>query len=219
MARLLVVHHDVDILRQLARLVEAQHEYMAIDNLATGVKYIPKIDPEAIVVGHEAQKRDGIRLLRFMKEQKIDVPTVVVRSPDSGTDAAELRQLGAFRVVDHPINDRALNNALAFAANNGTVEISGIPSLTEEEIQGNLTFLEKELNDKMQCFAGRNKVYIQSLISGRKRGKPRIALKCPLRAERNLQENVYYEFIRDVCCGNPKLCEAVQRFEAERDHV
>ena len=90
------------------------------------------------------------------------------------------------------------------------------PPITEEELQANLTELEAELNRRMQCFAGKNQVYLQSFILGGGRtSKPRIALKCSLRQEYGDPPNVYYEYIRDVCCSNPAACSAYQTFKAK----
>ena len=81
----------------------------------------------------------------------------------------------------------------------------------------NLPVLESQLNCQTRCFAGKNQVFIYSLIlGGGATTKPRIALKCPLRAEYGLSKLVYYEFIRDICCQQPSACEAVQRFERDR---
>ena len=77
--------------------------------------------------------------------------------------------------------------------------------------------LERHLNERMKCFAGRNKVYLQALVLTAGTTPPRIALKCRLRADYGLNPDLYYEFIRDACCTDPSRCEAVQRFMAERD--
>jgi hypothetical protein len=67
------------------------------------------------------------------------------------------------------------------------------------------------------CFAGRNQVYIQSLITDvGTTTKPRITLKCPIRKDFGYPPNVYYQFIRDVCCGNPSACPAYQEFTARK---
>ena len=86
------------------------------------------------------------------------------------------------------------------------------PPITAEEGSANLSRLESHLNKHMKCFAGRNQVYIQSMILGSATSRPRIALKCNLRAEYGLNRDVYYEWIRDTCCGDPKRCEAYREF-------
>ncbi len=84
------------------------------------------------------------------------------------------------------------------------------PPLTEEELTTNLTVLENRLNDEMKCPAGRNQVYIRSLLTGSGTTKPRIALKCPLRKDINLTPEIYFEEIRDLCCGDHENCQAWQ---------
>ena len=82
------------------------------------------------------------------------------------------------------------------------------PPLTPEELTGNLSELQKELNREMDCPAGRNQVYVRSLLTGTSTTRPRIALKCALRRDIRQKPDVFYEHIRDVCCGDHEQCEA-----------
>ncbi len=84
------------------------------------------------------------------------------------------------------------------------------PPLTPEELTGNLTVLQNRLNRDMQCPAGRNQVYVRSLLTGNGTTRPRIALKCALRRAVKQSPEVFYEQIRDVCCANHEQCEAWQ---------
>ena len=87
------------------------------------------------------------------------------------------------------------------------------PPVTEFEEKSNLTMLQQELHRKMKCFAGKNKVYLQSIIGDDgKKSRPRLAIKCHLRAEFKMGRHVYYEYIRDVCCGDPAQCFAFRKF-------
>lgn len=88
------------------------------------------------------------------------------------------------------------------------------PPLTPDELTSNLSLLERKLNREMKCTAGKNQVYIRSLLTGRSTTPPRIALKCPLRRDIHLPAEVFYEQIRDLCCCDPNLCEAWQHFKA-----
>lgn len=216
MSRLLVIHHDTDILRYIAGLVN-HHEFLAIDNLLTGVKYIAKIRPDAIIVGHDSKKQEGIRLLRYMRENQMKLPVVVIVSGGGGVDQPMLMKLGAKSVREHPVSAEELAEALDAAMTAHRLEGEGPPSISDEELRSNLSVLESKLNREMKCFAGRNQVFIQSFVlGGGMKTKPRIALKCRLRGEYGLNRDVYYEFIRDVCCERLHLCEAYRRFIAEQ---
>jgi len=93
-----------------------------------------------------------------------------------------------------------------------TTEAYG-PPLTPEELSSNLSMLERKLNREMKCTAGKNQVYIRSLLTGGSTTRPRIALKCPLRRDIGETPEVYYEHIRDVCCTNPEACPAWRAFK------
>jgi hypothetical protein len=82
------------------------------------------------------------------------------------------------------------------------------PPITAEEEGANLSELEQRLNREMKCHAGKNQVFIRSLLTGSNTTQPRIALKCHLRRDIGLKPEVFYEHIRDICCGDPDRCEA-----------
>ena len=82
------------------------------------------------------------------------------------------------------------------------------PPLTPDELTGNLSEIQNELNEQMKCPAGRNQVYVRSLLTGTSTTRPRIALKCALRRAIGEQPDVFYEHICDVCCHDPEACEA-----------
>ena len=87
------------------------------------------------------------------------------------------------------------------------------PPLTPEEQTGNLSDLERDLNGRMVCPAGKNQVYIRSLLTGSGTTQPRIALKCSLRRDIGKSPEVFYEHIRDVCACDPEQCEAYCKFK------
>jgi hypothetical protein len=87
------------------------------------------------------------------------------------------------------------------------------PPITAEEEGANLTELEERLNREMKCHAGKNQVFIRSLLTGTNTTQPRIALKCHLRKDIGLKPEVFYEHIRDICCGDPEQCEAYRDFQ------
>jgi hypothetical protein len=93
-----------------------------------------------------------------------------------------------------------------------TVKEAFGPPLTPEELGGNLSDLERNLNADMICPAGKNQVYIRSLLTGNGTTQPRIALKCSLRRDIGLEPEVFYGHIRDVCACDPEQCPAYRHF-------
>ncbi len=87
------------------------------------------------------------------------------------------------------------------------------PPITAEELGANLSALERKLNHEMKCPAGKNQVFLRSLLTSNGTTKPRIALKCHLRRDIGLSQEVFYEHIRDVCCSDPTQCPAYQAFK------
>jgi len=93
------------------------------------------------------------------------------------------------------------------------------PPLSDEELNRNLSDLERELNARMVCTAGKNQVYIRSLLTGNGTTQPRIALKCSLRRDIGLDPDVFYEYIRDVCACDPQQCPAYQNFQQRLQRI
>ncbi len=87
------------------------------------------------------------------------------------------------------------------------------PPLLPEERNGNLTVLERDLNAAMACPAGRNQVFIRSVVTKHGTTPPRIALKCSLRRDIGQPVDVFLEHVRSVCCADPKECEAYRKFK------
>lgn len=87
------------------------------------------------------------------------------------------------------------------------------PPITPEEAKANLSDLERSLNRDMKCPAGKNQVFIRSLLTKTGPTPPRIALKCTYRKDIHLSAEVFYEHIRDVCCSDPAKCPAHQAFK------
>jgi len=216
-ARVLLIHHDAPKLRRLAGCLMDHHEIVATDNLLKGIRQIAKVKPEVIVVGQDAARQEGTKLLTYLRDNRLKTAVVAVYSPDAKSSQPMLIRLGAKALVPVAADEPHLNEAIRKAMVLYTAQLAGPPPVTEEEHNSNLSFVERDLNRKMKCFAGANLVFIQSRLLGRATTKPRIMLRCPLRAEYGLTRDVYFEYIRAVCCGTPEMCEAYRQFNADRE--
>lgn len=217
MSRLLLIHHDDAVRLRLRDMTERRHDVTATKELITGVKEIARHRPDVIIVGQDLKKVEGTRLLRYLRDNELKIPVVVIAMRGAGSHQPIAMKLGAKAFIEFPVDEERLEAVLAEARRTHQNALAGPPPFTSEELASNLSMMEKQLNTRMRCFAGRNQVYIQSQILGGSTSKPRICLKCRLRAEYGLNKDVYYEFIRDVCCANPARCEAARHFQAERE--
>jgi len=216
-SRLLIIHHDDEIRSRLQSMTERRHDLTTAKELVAGIKEIARNRPDAIIVGQDLKKLEGTRLLKYLKDNELKIPVVVLAMRGAGSHQPIAMKLGAKAFLEFPVDEARLEAAIVEARKAHLAVLAGPPPIGEEELRGNLSMMEKQLNAKMKCFAGRNQVYIQSRILGGSTSKPRICLKCSLRAEYGLSKDVYYEFIRAVCCGNPARCEAVCKFQTERE--
>ena len=217
MPRVLVVHRDPGAAQVFDALLHGRHEVVTARDYTDGVRTIREHRPSLILAGLEGRNGDALLLLRYLRDNGIRIPLIVIAGRGAGVYQHAAMRLGAKAFLEYPVDEQRLGEAVAAALAAPPPGQTAIPPITPEEASANLTELEKRLNRQMKCFAGRNLVYLQSHIGLGTRVRPRICLKCPLRKEYGLEPNVYYEFIRDVCCGEPARCEAVQIFESQQD--
>lgn len=222
MAKLLIIHHDKATRTVLEILARPNHQLEIAKDVETGVRLLSRSRPEVIVVGQDSKKEEGVRLLRYLKGNGIELPVVVIVSRGGGLFQPIVMKLGARGFLEYPVDQARFDQAIASALEVEAARVdlaANPPPITDEELNTNLSVLETALNRRMKCVAGRNQVFIQSIVLGRNspKTKPRIALKCPLREEYGMVRDVYYEYIRDVCCSDPGQCPAVQQFRATKE--
>lgn len=216
MARVLIIHPERSARRALEQHAGKRHQVSVTSDLRSGLKAMSKFRPQVVVVGMNGKRRDALELLGHMQRNNLKTPTIVVASSEAGMYQATAMKLGAASFLEYPLEQETFDRTISQVAMADYVAKGEQPPVTEEELTANLTELEASLNRKMQCFAGKNLVYLQSFILGGGRtSKPRIALKCPLRKQYDEPPNVYYEYIRDICCCDPSVCTAHQRFKEE----
>ena len=214
-SKVVVIHSDKHVRKGLEALCSVHHEPVAVSDVKAGLKMILKISPVLAVVGLDARKKEALQLLRYMKSYGSVVPVIVVAGAAAGAMQMQIMKAGAKGFLEYPVDQARFDRELSRVLQTKLDVTAGIPAITDEELDANLSDLERTFNRQMKCHAGRNQVHLQSLIIGRTKTKPRISLKCSLRASFNMQPNVYYEYIRDVCCNDPSACPAVQQFQAK----
>lgn len=214
MPKALIVHHDKTIRGVLEGLLRDRYVIEGAKHVKAGAKQMIKGKPDVVVIGQDP-KEEAARLLTYMRDNQMKKPAVVVvLSRGMGMHQQKLMKLGARGMVEYPVEKERLCQTIHKAMQQADAINAAPPPITQEEMDSNLSMLETQLNQKMKCFAGRNQVYIRSLITGGIAPQPRVCLRCPLREEFGLNREVFYEFIRDVCCSEPGTCEAVQLFRA-----
>lgn len=217
MARVLVIHHDSGPRKFLEARAGFHNEAKGAAGFSKAVKALVKFKPDVILVGIDARPNEAMDLIRHCRRTGIQAPIVVVGPAKAGTHKQHLLKLGAVDFVEYPMEQTELDRAITQAMDAERETAGKLPPLSPEEVGVNSTDLQNKLNRHMVCFAGKGQVYIQSLILGNgKTSPPRIALKCPLRQQYHYPTDVYYEYIRDVCCADPSVCPAYQDFQAKR---
>ncbi|RJP32194.1 MAG: hypothetical protein C4547_14325 [Phycisphaerales bacterium] len=217
MSRVLIIHPE----RGPRHFVEARagrhHDVCAVKSVADGLRAIAKFKPNLIIAQLCARRPEALDLLRYIRRNGNRVPTLLVGEPSAAVLEPAAAKLGAAGFVEYPVEQETLDVAISLALQAEWDRAHAIPEVTSEESSQNLSVLETELNRKMVCFAGKNQVYIRSVILGGGRtSPPRIALKCALRKKYGQEPDVYYDYIRDICCADPSRCAAYREFQKNR---
>lgn len=214
-SKIVIVHSDKHIRKALEALCSVHHEPIALPDVKSGLKMILKISPALAVVGLDSQKKEALQLLRYMKSYGSVVPVIVVAGRGAGALQMQAMKAGAKGFLEYPVDQSRIDREISRVLQTTLDVTDSIPPITEEEEDANRTEMERTLNRRMKCHVGRNQVYLRSLIIGLTKTKPRITLKCALRTDFNMQSQIYYEYIRDVCCNDPSACPAMQQFAAK----
>ena len=212
--RILIVHADPVTRKYLEAMGSTQYEVLSVGDVQEGVKVILKNKPEVVLLGLEGGKKDALQLLRYLKHYGSPVPVIVIGNASVGPQQLAAMKFGARSFLEYPVDQDRLNREISKVLQASCDILDTIPTITEEEENSNRTELEKRLNRKMKCVHGKNQVLSHSYILGLNKTRPRIILKCPLRAEYGMPSTIYYPYIRDVCCADPTVCPAVQQFES-----
>jgi DNA-binding response OmpR family regulator len=216
MARVLLIHHD-KAAREVLKLSAIGHDVDIAKDVGSALRKFPQTPPDVILVSQDHRQEHAVQLLKWMRDHTMDTPVVAVLGRTGAAHKPAVLKLGAAATLDFPIDRTRLNAAIEAALTSARQAAEGPPPVAEEELRSNLSVLENTLNRQMLCVAGKNQVFIQSTLMGTATTRPRICLRCSLRAEYGLPREVYYEYIRDVCCIAPIQCEAARRFGAARE--
>lgn len=218
MARILLIHGERKPRKFIEARLSSRHQVHAVTNLAKGIKALEGLKPDLLIAGLDHHKPEALDLLRYIRRNGQKLPVLLIGPAGAGLLQPTAMKLGAAGFLEFPVEATTLEDAIRQALEQQQARkeagVVQLPEITAEELAANISQLEQQLNRKMVCFAGENQVYIQSIILGAgEKSKPRVALKCPLRKQFGHPPNVYYEYIRDVCCGDPARCPAYQAFK------
>lgn len=216
MSHILVVHHDKPTC-EFIKVLAGDHDVQVAEDVKVAVRLILANPPDCILIGQESQHQMATQLLGWLQRNVLKIPTIAIIARGGTASHPALLKLGVAGLLEMPINRQRLNDQIAAALAKAKQAAAGPPPITDEELDGNLSLLESALNRRMKCSAGQNQVFIQATLLGGATTRPRICLKCGVRAEFGLHREVYYCFIRDICCVDPDKCEAWRKFLATRD--
>lgn len=216
MARVLLIHHD-KAARDILQVMAADHEVEVAKDILAARKTLVQSPPDVVLASQENQQEHALKLLHWMRENTLKTPVIAVLGRTGAAHKTALLKYGVAGTLEYPFDRAVVNSQIASAVAAAREAAAGPPPITPEELAANLSVLENTLNRRMRCVAGRNQVYIQSTVMGTVTTRPRVCLRCPLRADYGLAREVYYEYIRDVCCGDPDRCEAARRFGESRE--
>jgi hypothetical protein len=109
---------------------------------------------------------------------------------------------------------------ISWSGNVRKVVLDDLNPLHPDELVGNLSKIERDINRAMKCPAGKNQVYIRYLLRPQGTTRPRIALKCPHKAAIGEDSVVFYEHIKDFCTTHKQSdCPAWQNFLKSKDRA
>jgi len=218
MAKILVMSTDELELLGFEAGIKTKHDVVTANDVRSALKMVKSEKPDGVVAKMNARGPGAIQILQFIKDYRLNVPVLVVVDPKAASLKPTAVKLLAKDFVSAPVRREELLAAVdkIVASSDGEEKP---PPLTSIEERGNLTDLAKRMNQAVKCAIGQNQVYVRSpMFRGGilKQEKTRIALKCKVRPMYGMSQEVYFEHIQKVCCGDCEgLCEALKKY---REH-
>lgn len=171
--------------------------------------------PTLIVAALDLKYQDTLLLLQCLHNSHSSAPVVAIAKGAARGLESTARSLGVRFFVHNPGNASEIHVAMQQAVRSTPHTPTPEPPITSEESSQNISVLVNHLNETMKCHAGSGRVFLHSFIKWGQQAVPRVCLRCPIRVSLGLPDYVYYEHIRDLCCGTPGKCEAMNTHRAE----
>lgn len=116
MSVLLVIDRNRRTLHRLCRLFAPHYQIVGVPNLFTGFQLLRRRRFDAIVVKSANHDVYAIAVLKWVAQQKMKCPVVVVLGAGTAGDAAMAREYGASAILRWRPSERSLVRAVAEAA-------------------------------------------------------------------------------------------------------
>ncbi len=170
--------------------------------------------PAVIVLTFQQYVTGVVEVVMYLRRIGAQLPVILLAGKASPAYLPLWQELGV-RPVQGELRGTQFSEVLRAALTNFQPTTFEPPPLTNEEQGANIGRLADDLNRRIRCGAGKSQVFLHSFVEGiGQKTTPRITLRCPLRTELSLENYVYYEHIRDVCCGAAESCAALRAYAA-----
>jgi DNA-binding NtrC family response regulator len=117
MPTLLILDRERRSRRQLYSLLATRFNVVAIHGIFSALRLLRRHTPDVVVVKTSGMDAFAMALLKWVQQQGLHVPTIVLLGRGAGHGASAARQLGAGAVLRWPLDRPKLLGAVAAATN------------------------------------------------------------------------------------------------------
>ena len=224
--------HSVPI-ALLGELTDQQRRYLETVVAAVGGKLVAqdsadalrkfadqhRSDPAVIVLTFRKDVTGVVAVVMHLRRMGSQLPIVLLAGNGNRPYLPLWQELGLRPIEEGELHGTKLRDVLRAAlCDVQPTPSSEPPPLTDDEQGVNIERLADDLNRRVRCSAGKSQVFLHSFVMGvGQTTPPQITLRCPLRTKLGLETYVYYEQIRDLCCGAPDRCASLQAYTAWKE--
>ncbi len=113
MALVLIIDDSTFARNQIGKILKAAgHSVIEADNGLTGLAALKRQKPDCILTDMLMPVMDGLKFLRALREEKVEVPAIVLTADVQLTTRDESLALGAFDVLNKPPRTETLLGAV-----------------------------------------------------------------------------------------------------------
>jgi two-component system nitrogen regulation response regulator NtrX len=118
MAKILVVDDEENIRKTLKEILEDEsHEVLLAEDGDAGFKRFSEEKPDVVLLDIKMPKRDGLEVLKEIKESKADCEVIMISGHGTIESAVKATKLGAYHFIQKPLSMIEVKQHVRHAAN------------------------------------------------------------------------------------------------------
>lgn len=112
MQKILIIEDSKLITMHIARFLKSKYSLASAINAAVGITKLTSYKPDCILSDLQMPEMDGYQFLEYMQKENIKIPVIIMSSDIQDSDKERCYSLGAFDILNKPLQEEILLNII-----------------------------------------------------------------------------------------------------------